>query len=97
MGVKGKITPGGKQGGRKDRVTEYLVSKQKKLEDMRRAMQPSFTPDISASSKRLVRRMMMTQRKPDHCDWKGLLLTVDTAETQDSAPDTPRLRSPAVD
>lgn len=109
-GFKGKLQPstvilkagmkaGGGRGQQEHRVADYLLNKQRKIEEMRKALRPSFTPDISASSKKLVKRMLFTQKKSETSrDWKGLVLSVDpTAETQDSAPDTPRLRSPAVD
>lgn len=97
--TKAGSRPGGYRALQEHRVAEYQVNKQKKIEEMRKALRPSFTPDISASSKKLGKRMMMMQKKNEtNHDWKGLVLSVDpTAETQDSAPDTPRLRSPAVD
>lgn len=107
--LKGKLAPSvgigkagvkpGSKGPQEHRVADYLLNKQRKIEEMRKALRPSFTPDISASSKKLVKKMLFTQKKNETShDWKGLVLSVDpTAETQDSAPDTPRLRSPAVD
>lgn len=80
------------------RMSEFLKSRQKKVEDLRKTLEPSFTPEICAASKKMVRRAVGRPVEdrlytPPPLHWKDMLVaTIEpTPETQGSSPSTPRL------
>ena len=52
-----KLTSSAKYSARpEDRMADFLKNRQRKVEDLRRTLQPSFTPELCAASKKMLKR-----------------------------------------
>lgn len=60
-----KLTSSAKYSARpEDRMADFLRNRERKVEDLRRTLQPSFTPELCAASKKMLKRQRQPQGSP---------------------------------